>query len=253
MRLIGRDITANIKTMKSPTALIITGLFCVALLAGCKKASPAVATDTAKDMIASHDAAPLSLTTNYTTPASYFDSITRFPAWKTVPRGPQVFDGVPLDIEGMICLWGEGNATKLHIIFPEARLGIAMNKKFDTLYVYHGCFFTSDAGTPVCAVVFRYADGTSVTNQMLYGDDFIDWMTKKGEEPIAGPTAERSRLAWVGGSSSTNSFRPLRLCLTAIENPQPTVEVTTVDLYSLKSRTAACIMAMTPGKAGLMK
>jgi hypothetical protein len=220
---------------------------------GCKPAKQAVAPPAdGKDLIASGQAAPMSLTTNYTTPASYFDSITRFPAWKTVPRGPQFFDGVPIDIGGMICLWGEGNATKLKIVFPEARLGIPMNQKFETLYVYHGSFFQSPAGTPVCAVVFRYADGSSATNVMLYGDDFIDWMANNKDGPGPAPTAARSKLAWVGGSASTTSVKPLRLCLTAIENPQPSVEVQTVDLYSCKSRTAPCIMAMTPGKSGLM-
>jgi hypothetical protein len=41
--------------------------------------------------------------------------------------------------------------------------------------------------------------------------------------------------------------------VTAIKNPQPSLAVETIDLYSCKSRTAACIMAMTPGKSGLMK
>jgi hypothetical protein len=57
----------------------------------------------------------------------------------------------------------------------------------------------------------------------------------------------------LGGSFSPTKKQPLRLCLTAIKNPQPSLEVKTVDLFSCKSRTAACIMAMTPGKSGLMK
>jgi len=58
-----------------------------------------------QQMIAKHIAGPLDLTANYTTPISRFDHITGFPAWKTVPRGFQTFANVPLQIEGMICLW----------------------------------------------------------------------------------------------------------------------------------------------------
>jgi hypothetical protein len=134
---------------------------------------------------------PLDLTTNYTTPASYFDQITQFPAWQTVPRGHQVFDGVPLNIGGMMCLWGEGNATKLHIIFPESITGIVVKQKFEALYVYHGSFFQSPAGTPVCAVVFRYEDGSSATNLMLYGKDIIDWVANNDGQPVIGPRAKR--------------------------------------------------------------
>jgi hypothetical protein len=202
--------------------------------------------------IARHEAAPVDMTSNYTTPASYFPKITRFPAWATVPTGFQVFDNVPLQIGGMICLWGDGNA-KMGIVFPEHILGIAVNQKFETLYVYHGAFFTSPENTPVCDVVFRYADGSSVTNELLYGTDILDWNAKNRGKTAIGPTGPHSKLAWVGGTSKPGTRQPLRFCLTAIENPQPTVEVTSIDLFSCKSRAAACIMAMTPGKSGLMK
>jgi len=203
--------------------------------------------------IASHKAALVDMTANYTTPASYFPKITSFPAWATVPTGFQVFDNVPLQIGGMICLWGAGNANKLKIIFPEQILGIAVNQKFETLYVYHGAFFTSPDKTPVCDVVFRYADGSSATNQLLYGTDILDWVAKNKGKTTIGPTGPRSKLAWVGGTFTPGQKKPLRLCLTAIENPQPSLEVASIDLFSCKSQTAACIMAMTAGKSGLMK
>jgi hypothetical protein len=205
-----------------------------------------------KRMIANHVAAPVDLTARYTTPVSWFDHITNFPAWKTVPRGFQVFANVPLQIDGMICLWGEGNATKLHIVFPEQILGIEVGQKFETLYVYHGAFFPSPDGTPVCEVVLRYEDGSSVTNQMRYGNDVLDWLPNTNQ-PVIGPTGPNSTLAWVGGTFTPNKHRPLRLCLTAIANPQPSLEVKTIDLYSCKSRTAPCIMAMTTGRSGLLK
>ncbi len=215
--------------------------------------NPSAATLAAgQKIIADKLATPLDLTTNYTTPADYFPQITRFPGWKTVPTGFQTFAHVPLQIGGMICLWGGGNATNLHIIFPEQRLGIAVNQKFETLYVYHGCFFRSPDGTPVCDVVFRYQDGSSATNQMRYGSEFLDWIAGK-DRPDIGPTGEDSTLAWFGGSSSTNSVKPLRFCLTAIDNPQPTNEVSSIDLFSCKSRTAPCIMAMTIGKSRLLE
>lgn len=203
--------------------------------------------------IASHKAALVDMTPNYTTPASYFDQITSFPAWQSVPIGFQVFDNVPLQIDGMICLWGAGNANKLKIIFPEQILGIAMNRKFETLYVYHGAFFESPDKTPVCEVVFRYADGSSATNQLLYGSDIIDWVAKSRGKTTIGPTGPHSKLAWVGGTFTPGQKKPLRLCLTAIANPQPSLEVASIDLFSCKSQTAPCIMAMTAGRSGLMK
>ena len=206
---------------------------------------------TGKRAIANHLATPIDLTAHYSTPASYFDQITEFPAWKSVPRGFEAFDHVPLEIGGQMCLWSE-RAESRGLHFPDQFLDIGVNQKFETLYVYHGAFFASPAKTPVCAVVFRYTDGSSVTNQLLYGIDILDWNYKRGRTGFA-PTAPRSKLAWVGGTATPGKNEPLRFCLTAIENPQPDVEVATIDLFSCKGRTTAVIMAMTTGKSGLIK
>ncbi|MGA2241215.1 MAG: hypothetical protein ABSH11_04160 [Verrucomicrobiota bacterium] len=204
-----------------------------------------------KRAIANHLATPVDLTGYYGTPASYFDQITRFPAWKTVPRWFQVFDNVPLEIGGMICLWG-GRSAQGGLIFPEQVVDIGVNQKFETLYVCHGGFFDSPDKTPVCKVVFHYEDGSSATNQLLYGSDILDWNVKRAKGEIA-PTGPHSKLAWMGGTFTPGRNEPVRFCLTAIENPLPSLEVTSIDLVSCKNRTAPCILALTTGRSGLMK
>ncbi|MGA2030564.1 MAG: hypothetical protein ABSG87_10895, partial [Verrucomicrobiota bacterium] len=87
--------------------------------------------------IANHTAAPLDLTGNLIEPASDFH---RSRVWKAVPIGFQVFDHVPLQIDGLMCLWGDGNA-EAGAVFPEQVLGIAVNQKFETLYMYHCTFY----------------------------------------------------------------------------------------------------------------
>lgn len=214
-----------------------------------------------KRMIAKYVATPIDLTAyytlRYTLPASNLDT-NSFSAMNTLPWGFQVFGNAPLQIGGMICLWGEKMAAR-KANFPEEVIGIEVKRKFEALYVCHTSYFPSPSKTPVCKVVFRYEDDSSVTNELLYGDDALDWlvkggkMGKGGEDAVAtGPTSPNSRLAWVGGSFYPNKKRPLRVCLTAIENPRPKLEVSSVDLYSCKSSTTACIMAMTTGRSGLL-
>jgi hypothetical protein len=204
-----------------------------------------------KRALAKHLATPIDLTRYYATPASIFDPATGSSYWKAVPSGFQVFNNVPLQIDGMMYLWGEGNANK-GAVFPEQIPGIAVNRKFETLYVYHAAFFSSPNRTPVYEMVFRYEDGSSVTNQLLYGSDLLDF-NSKGGKTIVGPNGPHSKLAWVGGSFTPDGKQPLRFCLTAIDNPQPSLVVTSMDLFSCRSRSAACILAMTTGRSGLMK
>src|SRR5262245_21123653 len=181
-------------------------------------------------------------------PSSRFAAMegSRFPWWACIPFGFQTFLHVPLQIDGIKCLWGSGNAQGGQG-FDEEVIGIPVNKKFETLYVYHCAFYGSPPGTPVYDLVFRYADGSSVTNRILYGVDVLDWLG------TGGPTGTNSRLAWKGVCTTGGRTQPMRFCLTALENPQRATEVATIDLYSCKNRTAGCILALTPGKSGLMK
>ena len=209
-----------------------------------------IATAKGERIIAQNLAAPLDMTSRIQTPASTFSQIKQFPAWQFVPIGFQTFCNVPLQIDGMICLYGEGNA-RAGLKFPETCTGIPMNQKFETLYVYHAAFYVSPRGTPVYVIVFRYEDGSSATNQLLYSDDVLDWYANGGKK-VVGPTAARSKLAWHGGAGPGEGKQPLRFCLTAVENPFPDTTVTAIDLYSCKNQSAACILAFTPGRAGLM-
>jgi hypothetical protein len=201
-----------------------------------------------KRAIANHTAAPLDLTGNNIRPASNF---YKSPVWKDVPIGFQVFDHVPLQIDGVMRLWGDGNA-KAGAVFPGQVLGIAVNQKFETLYVYHCTFYGSPNNTPVYDLVFRYEDDYSVTNTIRYGVDTIDFNTP-GSIKNAGPTGPNSKMAWVGGSFTPDGKRPLLFCLTAIENPKPFLTVKSIDLFSCKNKSAGVILAMTTGRSGLMK
>jgi len=190
--------------------------------------------------VAKHIAEPVDLTGH-----------TQGPVWDYVPTGFQTFLNVPLQIDNMILLWGEGGAAN-GMNLPEEVTGITVGRKFETLYVYEGSFYGSPSGTPVYEIVFRYDDGESATNQILYGKDLLDWYAKGGKKKPIGPTAPRSRLAWQGEAERNGKIQQLCFCMTAVENPFPGTTVTSVDLYSSKHRTVPCILAMTPGKAGLM-
>jgi RNA polymerase sigma factor (sigma-70 family) len=210
--------------------------------------------------VANHVAEPLDLTGHYGSSASVFNSGPEY--WGTVPSGFQVFDHVPLQIGGLLCLWGERNAAG-GAKFPEQVVGIPVNRKFEALYIYQTAFFPSSENTPVYEVVWRYEDGSSATNQLRYGSDIIELagnptrrasrVTGPNNKTANDPTGPNSSLAWMGGTRTQGQNRPMRFCLTAIANPQPAVEVTSIDLYSCKSESAPCILAMTTGRAALMK
>ena len=201
-------------------------------------------------VIARHIVTPVDMTGRYMAAAYQFDSLNTL-GWRSVPIGFQVYAHVPFNVDGCTCLWG-GTSAKGGLTLPEAALDIAVNQKFQTLYVYHAAFFASPDNTPVYDVVFNYADGSTATNQVLYGADVLDWNVKRSRN-TKGPTGARSKVGWQGGTFTPGKNEPLRFTVTAIDNPQPYTEVATIELISCKSDSAPCILAMTAGKSGLMK
>ena len=197
--------------------------------------------------MANHIAEPLDLTASYDTLSSHFGG-----EMAVVPHEFQTFDHVPLQIGGSRCLWGAGSPQFGGPIGEPQVLGIPVNRKFETLYVYHTAIFWSPNRTPVYELVFRYEDGESVTNLIRYGSDILDWYANdKG--PIIGPSSHNSRLAWHGRYLADGKMVPLRFSLTALDNPRPSVPVASLDMYSSKNASCGLILAMTTGKAGLMR
>jgi hypothetical protein len=199
--------------------------------------------------VARHIATPIDLTGQYAASAAAFENSAGF--WGEMPWEFQVFRHVPLQIDGIMYLWGAGNA-KGGNVYPEEVTGIPVNLKFETLYVYHCTFYGSPKNTPVYDLVFRYEDGESATNTMRYGVDTMDFNTPGGRS-LKGPSGPNTKVAWVGSSFTPDGKHPLLFSLTALKNPRPSFQVASIDLFSSKQQSAGVIFAMTAGPSGLMK
>jgi hypothetical protein len=117
----------------------------------------------------------------------------------------------------------------------------------------HATFYEGAAGQPSFDVVLNYQGGEKQTDTILCGEDSRDWYINDPKEKELGPSSKRSTLAWTGKGKAGDREQAIRFCLTAIENKHPNRQVVTIDLVSSKKQTAGCILAITVGKAGLLK
>lgn len=185
---------------------------------------------------------------------AFYDEDASFNApgcWQAVPRGMQTLSGIPFRIAGLIQLWGAGpEGIGRH--YRETVEGIPAAGKFQTFYVLHATSFTTSEGTPIAEVVFRYADGSSATNQIRYGTDSRDWWQPLSESnPL--PTNSASKVVWRGDHPSLPDWvKSLRLFGMAIPNPKPDNEVRSVDLISTKSRVTWIVLSLATGPSGLL-
>ena len=77
----------------------------------------------------------------------------------------------------------------------------------------------------------------------------MDQRSERGCRPLG----KASTLAWTGTGKANGRDQDVRFCLTAIDNKHPDRLVTTIDLVSSKQQAAGVILAITLGKAGLLK
>ena len=193
-------------------------------------------------------AQPLDLSRTYRATFERWEK-SSFP-WRAVPRGPLTLGNVPLDIGGMLPLWGEANA-KRNMVYSERADDIPVNRKFETLYVYHATFFTSAEGAPVYDLNLLYADDSPTTITVCFGTHVRDWYQLPNERTseLADP---QSKMVWRGEHPDQPPIR-LRFFITAIPNPKPALELKSLSLVSAKGNSAGCILAITTGAAGLLK
>jgi hypothetical protein len=179
-----------------------------------------------------------------------FEKSKQYP-WAVTPRGRQTFAGVSLEIQGATILWGKRNADRGQN-YPEVVTDIPCQQKFETLYILHCVFFEAAKGEATFNIVLNYEGGKTQIDEVLCGEDSKDWWVNDPNE-VLGPSGKRSKLAWTGTGKANGRDQDVRFCLTAIDNKHPDRLVTTIDLVSSKKQAAGVILAITLGKAGLLK
>jgi hypothetical protein len=153
-------------------------------------------------------------------------------------------------LTGRPCL-GEAPARRNNITFRTNRLGIPVHQKFASLYVFHFAEWSDRRGTPVYDLVLRYEDGSSVTNEIEYGTDIYDFYAPPND--TTEPSGSNSIVAWRGHFTVKSGVnQALRAFVTELKNPNPSVEVVSLDLFSCKNKSVGCVLAITTGPSGLV-
>lgn len=188
---------------------------------------------------------PIDLTPYYDSELSDFDKPG---VWEAVPHGLQNWGGVPFEAKGLLQLYGTGSAGSGSVFRDRVVIDVA-GRRFGQLHVLHGTAYSAPAGTPVARLVFRYSDGTSREQPVLYAHHVRNWWRAKVEFPVrvADPN---TKVIWRGTHRQAEVYgKTLRLYKTAFPNPEPAKAVAKLELVSTKAEPAWVILAMTTDSA----
>jgi hypothetical protein len=192
--------------------LLLPAMVMVMAVSGCKPPEKVAMPDTFQ---------PLNLITF--TNFSAFDDIQA--PW-LLPKGLQVFDGVPFQVDGVIQLAGSGRpGGSGHPNAPDNVTGIPVESGFEELHLLMAVDGSADEGAEVARITLVYSDGSKATLSLKYGDQIRNWTGRwhSSEHPL-GDT--NSCVAWVGQNSDPASVdRFARLFHVVLKNPKPQKKV----------------------------
>ena len=154
-----------------------------------------------------------------------------------LPSGLQTFAGVTFDVRGFVQLRGVAPDSEIH---PD-RVVIPVKRVFTRLHALHGTTWFERQGRPIGAFVLHYASGEVAELPIVFGEHL------RGEDRRIDAKSEcpNGQLAWGAGSSADPADNRPRLYVTTFVNPNPELEVVSIDYVSKLTRCGPLLVALT--------
>ena len=165
----------------------------------------------------------------------------------SLPKGRQVFSGVPFEVSGILQLSGLKLEEWGRTEYPQAINKIKIGQRCQRLHLLHGAGGVFDPhGLTIAKLVLHYADNSSRELEIKNGVHVRDWWG----DPKQTVTGTNSTLAWTGTNPALKKYggpRPgnLRIYETTFENPQPQIEIRMIDYVSAMENSSPFMIGLT--------
>jgi hypothetical protein len=158
-----------------------------------------------------------------------------------VEPGLAEFNGQLFDIRGIIQLSSSVSEEKTHIFYPKEVIEIPIQQLAEKLCFIHSSAWESKKGEKVVDIIVNYADGTSQNIDIKYQLDVEDWwfFIEKSIFPV------NCQSAWKGSNDRVKDLNCIiQLYQYTWINPQPQVEIESIDLLSAMNGTGYMLYAL---------
>ena len=167
-----------------------------------------------------------------------------------MPYGRQVLDGTPFQIDGGILLYGTNSLQRANHARTNVN-NIPVDRSFEKLHLLAGSQAFTTEGIPIAQIILQYADHTSASLDIIYGEHLRTWTSPWHEEnpPLTGTN---SRVAWCRPAAAlVSSDNFLRLFHITLANPSPEKLVKSISLASTGANPGFLLVAMSTGPAAV--
>lgn len=171
-----------------------------------------------------------------------------------LPKGTNIYAGVPFDVEGTIQLMGE-KFKGYGKVYPVNVENIPIGKSCAKIYLLHGesTIPWEQSGMAVAKLILHYASGGTEELNLVAGEQAFDFWGPTAHYNLRGKPeikpAGGTELAWVGTNPWVQKWVPqfkLRLYRTEFANPRPAEAVVSCDYVStMAQNTAPFLVGLT--------
>ena len=164
-----------------------------------------------------------------------------------LPKGRQVFLGVPFEVGGLVQLSGKKLQEYGRMEYPQAVNDIKLEKRCQRLHLLHGAGGVFDPErVTIAKLVLHYADKSLRELDIHTGVHVLDWWGY----PKQAPTGTNSHLAWTGTNLAMKKYprvppESLRIYKTTFENPPPEIAITSIDYLSTMRNSSPFLIGLT--------
>ena len=165
----------------------------------------------------------------------------------SLPKGRQVFSGVPFEVGGLLQLSGKKLQEWGRNEYPESITGIKLAKRCQRLHLLHGAGGVFDPeGVTIAQLVLHYTDKSTREIDIKTGVHIRDWWGDPKQE-LSGKNSE---LAWTGTNPALKQYggnQPgsLRIYKTTFENPQLGDTIEAIDYVSTMQNSSTFLIGLT--------
>jgi hypothetical protein len=159
----------------------------------------------------------------------------------SLPTGVQKLRGTDFYVRGLIQLSSAGY-PRLVDRYPHEVRGIQIGQRFSKAHFLHAGAGGDSNGAIVGRYTFHYVNGSTQDVPLIYADDLRDWWLR----PDKSKKVNRAVVAWTGtNAASAAKGASLRLFKLTWANPQPDMQVRSLDFVSGASKCAPFLVSIT--------
>jgi beta-lactamase regulating signal transducer with metallopeptidase domain len=165
----------------------------------------------------------------------------------SLPKGRQVFSGVPFEVGGLLQLSGKKIQEWGRNEYPESITGIMVGKACQRLHLLHGAGGVFDPeNVTIAKLVLHYADQSVREIDIQTAVHIRDWWGDPKQRVIG----DNSVLTWTGTNPALKKYGgehpgSLRIYKTTYGNPQPGSVITRIDYVSTMRNSSPFLIALT--------